>query len=160
MKRIKFIKNSLTLIFSTIVFSLGLNSTTQAYDAKTYSGSLCQAYFGYDETWFHKYARGIFNRSSSYRWISCGVTRDRYGLIGTHGAQIHVIAGSSRRTTCTLSERNTNGTILQSRAASRFGSGYIRLDTSRSKNFRNNARIIFCYVPPQATITSVEIREH
>ena len=161
---LKMILRSKSKLFSTLLTGfilIALNSFTvaKAGDGKSWSGALCQPYYGYDEASFHNYASGIYNRSSSSKWVSCGISKDRYGTRGTEKARVYVTASSSRKTTCTLSERYTSGGSFHSKSSARFGSGYIYIDTSRSKNSGNNSRVIFCLVPTGGKVASIYVQE-
>lgn len=147
-----------TVITYLLVFFGPINYAS-AFDTKAYSGSVCQAYFGQDEVWFYKYNSGIYNRSSAYRWISCAFAKDRQGSVGTRSAWVFVVAPSSGRTSCYLSERNFNGAAVSTRAGSRFGTGWISIDTSSSINSYYVARHMYCFVPPGARVATIEVSE-
>lgn len=138
---------------------LGPVNSASAFDSKVWSGSMCQAYFGQDEAWFYKYFSGIYNRSTASRWISCGITKDRQGSAGTRTAWVYVVASSSRRTWCYLTERSSNGAQVSSRVASRLGTGWMSIDTSSSINSFYVARHIYCYVPSGGRVATIEVSE-
>ena len=155
-----FVKSAVAL---SIPLSVLLSApVTQAYDVKSWGGANCQAYFGSDEANITKAASGLVNNANVYKWVSCGITRDKLfsnpSNIGTRAFWVYVRGPAGKSTRCHLRESAVNGANVQTRSAGRIGPGWINLDTSLSST--NGSRTLYCYVPPRGGITHIRGYEY
>ena len=161
----KYIHN--VLVKSTVALAVPLTMllsapVTQAYDVKSWGGANCQAYYGSDEGNITKSAAGVVNTANVYKWVSCGITRDKLftnpSASGTRAFWVYVRGPAGKTTRCNLREAAVNGSNVQTRSAGRVGAGWINLDTSLSHT--TGSRTLYCYLPPRGGITHIRGYEY
>lgn len=156
-------KLSKTIVALSLPLSVLLSApVTQAYDVKSYGGANCQAYFGSQEGDLTKAVSGIYNASTAYKWVSCGIVQDKLftatSNAGTVAFWVYVNNPNATRTYCYLQESNTNGSAVQVRAGNVVGNGWINLDTSSSSSF--GSRTLYCYLPTRGRLSHIRTYEY
>ena len=137
----------------------------QAFDLKTWSGSMCSAFYGTQDQFFNRTHSGIKNISGDPRWVTCGVVDDTYNGSnsgnydnGTQGARVRVQQPPASLSTCYLSERGDFGQEIDTTMVVIPGSGEQNLSTTASDHWGN--RILLCKLAPGATLNRITIWEY
>ena len=137
----------------------------QAFDLKTWSGSMCNAFYGTQDQHFNRTHSGIKNISGSPYWITCGVVDDTYNGSnsgnydnGTQGARLRIEQPAASVSTCYLSERGDFGQEIDTRTTVQAGTGNLDMDTAVSDHWGN--RLLLCKLAPGATLNRISIWEY
>lgn len=156
----KITKNKLLSGVLTLAMPLAMlmsAPSAQAYDVKTYSGSMCEATYGSQTGDFYKYTGYLLNKSTGSRWVTCAVTRDQWtNLNGTLAAWINVKNVGTATTRCYMGEHRPDGNYVQQIVGN--GSTWVPIDSSASDRYGHRA--IYCYIPAKGRLNHVRIYEH
>ena len=156
----KITKNKLLTGILTLAMPLAIlmsAPSAQATDVKTYSGSMCEATFGFQAGDFYKYSGYTINQATSSRWLTCSVTRDRwFNVNGTYAAWINVSNPGGASTRCYMNEHRPDGSYVQQVTAA--GSTWVGIDSSLSGNYGHRA--VYCLVPAKGRVNHVRVYEH
>ena len=155
------------LVKTTLALSIPLTlmfaaPTAQAYDVKSWGGANCQAYFGGDEASLNKRVDGIYNASSSSKWVSCGVVRDKMftapSASGTFAFWVYVVLPANTTAYCRLREASVAGGNVQTRVTNKTNTGWINLDTSLSQT--TGSRTLYCLLPSGGRLSHIRSYEY
>ena len=175
-------KNFKTLIKTILILVLPasilmLSPASYAADWKVWSGGMCQAYFGEQETDFRKESRGIFNLSDKNRAITCGLTRDN--VHNTNGAQVKIIyapdPSSSQRFKCVVYESQPSSAggacadlpsgegqcrVFAVGEPYQAGQSMYVMKIKTVKSFKFGHRTLSCNVPAKGRIVNIQMLEY
>lgn len=137
-------------IFSTAAFA--------ADDRKNYNGNNCDNYFGSQVKDFNHQTNGIKNTNNvANRYISCPIIADKVAKqLGTSTTRVHYTGNN--RVTCTLQSRQARGGPIQSRSATRFGTGWLSIQPITVEQ-RFGTFSMYCLLPPQGVINTISVVE-
>lgn len=133
-----------------------MSATASAENALTYNGSYCKPYFGQQSGNF-VFANYLKNATSSARLVTCPVVVDEISVTsGTTRAYAHVSGNGYYY--CLLYSVNRDGTIRQSKTATRHGTGWLYLPDITTDDYFGSYTMI-CNLPGYGRLDTVWIGE-
>lgn len=152
----------MTYLKSILVLSslFVLAGSAQATDAKNYNGSACKAYYGSQASSLRHYSSGVYNSSTSGKWINCPLVTDHTSpTTGTTRTYIYYNGSASNgRVSCYLRSVNASGSTRQTRGGSRSGTGWLSIANITSESAWGNLSL-HCYLPKRGRISTISVRE-
>ena len=142
------------------IFAIG--APASASDRTVYSGSSCEAYYGYQGDSLYRYDGGIYNSSGSGMWISCPIARMHTTTTsGLWEGRVDFYRSSSATSdlTCILKSRHQTSQHIKSNSNDSSNSAadfmYLFMDYS----FPGGYYQLVCYLPEYSQIHSYAIEE-
>ena len=162
-------KNALKYALGTTIAITAASMASAAapsYDAKVFSGSLCQPHGGTQAKEI-SYPHGAVNTTSHYVWVSCPIVRDNTrNEDGTVGLDVRVrnqaAVDSGENLTCRLNSYSA-GSYLQETdigylKPSAAQHGIIKLDLDQSGD--GGFYTLLCHLPGYSMVLSYEMKEY
>jgi len=152
-------KRALSTALAIVAFA-ALTGTASAENGHAYNGSYCKTYYGSQSGDFNHQYNGIVNNGTSGRYISCPVLVDEIdATTGTTRVWLNwQTPVASDTISCSLFSMNGNGTIRQSRSASKTGSGWFAISNLTSDDFWGSYSM-YCYLPRSGTLSTIWLGE-
>lgn len=133
----------------------------QPFDTKTFSGGMCQPYFGSQAGDFNQTHYSMYNKTNGFRSISCPLVRDNVNnLNGPSSVVMNVKnGGAPSKLSCTAYSYKDDGTLLASNAKNTSSAGVSKLIMYVNKSAKNGHYSIYCSLPKYSSVLSYQIFE-
>lgn len=143
--------------------------SVHATDRKSFSGTVCKSYWGYNgNDDLRYYTSGIMNPSLSKSiFVTCPIDRDNTtNTNGTYRVNVSYYKGDSdgSRLYCMLFSKDYYGSTIatsyneNASGLARYGNGSFMLDVDKSESY--GTYVIYCKLPPQSMIKTIHVIEH
>ncbi len=138
------------------LFVLGGSVVSQqvlAENGHAYNGSYCENYMATDAANVAHQYNGLRNTTGNNRYVTCPIAVDEIAVTtGTTQVWLHYTGAGTLR--CTLNAMNGNGSVRQSKSASRVGTGWVSIPNLTTEDYWGSS-VIYCNLPGNGTLNTV-----
>lgn len=147
-----------TLGVTSLLLTAVFGANAHAGDAKSIGGNVCNALFGSQQQDVRYRGSSIENESSSFRWVSCAMTRDdTSNTDGLYYARVWIKNQSIKKSRCSLLAYSPEGSIIDFDGDQ--GQGDVNLVMSLSASAVDGTFSLQCYMPPGARLLTIRYEE-